>query len=101
MIHILERDKVKPPNRSYGRCFIEAAKCHHNEIARYIKDNYIEKSMKDEKYNSCSFRYHNYEFIPINFKEDDAFFYLTFYNYQKLVDIYLNSMKDDIEAQII
>ncbi|KAK8839584.1 hypothetical protein M9Y10_031943 [Tritrichomonas musculus] len=101
MIHILERDKVKPPNGSYGRCFVEAVKCHHNEIARYIKDNYIQENLKDEKYNSCSFRYHNFEFIPINFKEDDAFFYLTFYNYQKLVDIYLNSRKDDIEAQII
>ncbi|KAK8871885.1 hypothetical protein M9Y10_007630 [Tritrichomonas musculus] len=101
MIHILERDKVKPPNGSYERCFVEAIKCHHNEIARYIKENYIEKSMKDEKYKSCTFRYHNFEFIPINFTEDDAFFYLTFYNYQKLVDIYLNSRKNDIESQII
>ena len=101
MIHILERDNVKPPNGSYERCFVEAIKCHHNEIARYIKENYIEKSMKDEKYKSCTFRYHNFEFIPINFTEDDAFFYLTFYNYQKLVDIYLNSRKNDIESQII
>ncbi|KAK8854424.1 hypothetical protein M9Y10_016986 [Tritrichomonas musculus] len=101
LIHILERDNVKPPNGSYDRCFVEAIKCHHNEIARYIKDNYIEEGIKDEKYKSCTFRYHNFEFIPTNFTESEAFFYLTFYNYQKLVDIYLETRKNDIEAKII
>ena len=41
IIHLLEECQVDPPNNSYEKCFIEAIKCHHNDIANYIKNNYL------------------------------------------------------------
>ncbi|KAK8844216.1 hypothetical protein M9Y10_024422 [Tritrichomonas musculus] len=43
LIHLLERQKIAPPNKLYKECRNEAIKCHHNDIARYIINNYIPK----------------------------------------------------------
>ena len=46
IIHLLEEDNIKPENDSYDNCFIESVKCHHNSIAKYVKDNFLNE--KDE-----------------------------------------------------
>ena len=64
IIHILEENKVKLPNDSYEKCFVEAVKCHHNDIANYFKDNFILEKDVNENIFTCCFRYYNYEHFP-------------------------------------
>ena len=64
IIHILEENKVKLPNDFYEKCFVEAVKCHHNDIANYFKDNFILEKDVNENIFTCCFRYYNYEYFP-------------------------------------
>ena len=38
LIHLIERNDIKPINIYFDEVFIEAAKCHFNEIAEYIQN---------------------------------------------------------------
>ena len=89
---------VNPPNESFEICFNEAVKCHHNELAIYIK--YV--LMNDEKidYKNC-FKYYNYRQIPCELKNDSIFYYLYHYNYSKLVELFLEERKEIIIEEII
>lgn len=42
LIHLLEENEVEAPNQKYEECFLESIKCHHNDIARYIEDNFLQ-----------------------------------------------------------
>ncbi|KAK8889155.1 hypothetical protein M9Y10_033900 [Tritrichomonas musculus] len=88
IIHLLEYNEVQPPNNSYFDCFNESIKCHHNDIAEYIKNNFLE-NMKYEKTVYYILRYHNYANFPADFDTDDEFFYLCKFNYNKLVDLFV------------
>ena len=63
IIHILEENHVNPPNNSYLSCFVESIKCHHNDIANYIKDVLMEIE-EDKIYCKCIFQYYNFKLIP-------------------------------------
>ena len=41
MIYFLETNSIQPPENTYETCIIEAIKCHHYDIAIYIKDNLL------------------------------------------------------------
>lgn len=73
LIHFLEEKNVKPPGNNYKLCFFEAIKCHHNDIAKYIRDNFIQPSSNDDfETFTYALEYSNYEFFPddIKFKLD-------------------------------
>lgn len=97
LIHILEENKVKPPENSYEKCLEEAVKCHHNDIAKYIKDNLIDKN--DDDYNSFApycYQYYNFSLFP---REKVDIVYLFKYDYINIVNILLQ-MKGDINEII-
>lgn len=71
LVHFLEQNAVIPKDESYKRCLIESIKCHHNEIAEYIQDNFFdeEKEQKNDDQKHKSFGqsvvdYCNYHFYP-------------------------------------
>ena len=67
IIHILEEKQIVPSDVSYFECFDECIKCHHNEIADYIKLNIIDpKNEIEDEYDffSSSIKSYNYAFIP-------------------------------------
>ena len=76
IIHILEENCIEPEDESYNECLKESIKCHHNEIAKYIQNKYMNvfKEIKESSFKnnpiSFGFHYYNYEFIedPQNFQ---------------------------------
>ncbi|KAK8854420.1 hypothetical protein M9Y10_016982 [Tritrichomonas musculus] len=71
IIHILEEMKFEFfENFNFVYlCYEEAVKCHHNEIANYFLENYLDESYS--KKNSYSFlavfmNYYNFEFIELD-----------------------------------
>ena len=54
-------------------CFHVAIQCHHNNIAKYIFDNYLSDEKIDEYMETC-LKYYNFEFIKNEFF-DKKFFY--------------------------
>ena len=107
IIQILVENKIKPNDQSYLECFLESIKCHHNDIANYIKDNFISNEVKVDKNNFISnhvafgFHYHNYEFVQ-NFKDYQFIFYYSCLYYDiSIVKILLSTKAIDLNQQII
>lgn len=94
----LEENDVKPPNESFENCFNEAVKCHHNDLAIYIKDVLMNEEKID--YKNC-FKYCNFRLIPDELKNNSIFYYLCHYNYSKLVELYLEERQENIIEEII
>lgn len=110
LIHILEERYCKTID-FFDECFNEAIKCHHNEIAQYIMDNYLteekinfyaEKDF-DNNYINNVIRYHNYHFFPNNFNSCNKFiaFYLMKNNYFELFNILFTANALKINTIII
>ena len=88
----------------------EAIKCHHNNIANYIINNYIndQKSENDEiesnffdNFITFAFHYKNYEFYPTDYENKNIYFYLCRYNYLELVKLLLGEGKLNLYDKII
>ena len=90
IIHLLEENQIKPIDKTYKKCFKESIKCHHNEIANYIKTNFIQNG-DDEDVISFSFHYHNYHFFPNDLSQNFTLYYAIKYNYLKIVDFLMKS----------
>lgn len=105
LIHLLEENEVKPPNDNYLKCFEESIKCHHNDIAEYIKNHFLfemeESTKKSEKLVECIFKYSNYSFLPEILDRNDLFFYFCNYNYNKIVDLLIKQKEEYIQTKII
>ncbi|KAK8843295.1 hypothetical protein M9Y10_025150 [Tritrichomonas musculus] len=118
LIHFLEYLNVEPPrlsgskknndkNDDYSRCFSEAIKCHHNEIAFYITNNFLtqkegnDDSKQKEEMILNSIKYHNYCHFSSEIVCEIGFFYLCLYGYHKLVNLLLKKKEKEIESKII
>ena len=97
IINILEEDNTM--DISYIYCFNESIKSHHNEIAYYFLNNYINenefenenKTNYEQNYIENIFHYYTYEFFPDDFTNPFIFDYLCKYNYIKMVKFLLLS----------
>lgn len=109
MIHFLEENDVKPIAHMFDLCLGESIKCHHNDIATYLNNNYkveVEKWIKDdfnENIVSYSFHYRNYCFFPdeINANDNLCFCYACMYDYLDIVEYFLNEGKVNINEEIV
>ena len=101
LIHLLEENNIKPDDATFEECFEESIKCHHNELANYFENNYLNYNSEKENYNekaiSCIFKYSNYTFFPDNFIENFVFFYLCKYDYSEIVKHLLKSIENEIK----
>ena len=107
LIHFLEENKISPIN--YKDCFFESIKCHHNQIANYIQENFLNdqsseqifliSKFNDNIYERC-FRSHNYFFFPENFNHEFIPFYLCQSNYFTIVEFLINEEKIDINKKM-
>ena len=103
LIHLLEFYDIKPEDDSYVKCFEEAIKCHHNNLAIYIYDNLMiqnidKKHEYDEKVIEFSLKYTNYNFFPkdlTNIVKNNTFFYLCYFDYLNIVKDLLKIKKKD------
>ncbi|KAK8863518.1 hypothetical protein M9Y10_011204 [Tritrichomonas musculus] len=97
-IHILEANHVQ--FNEY--CFYESIKCHHNDIANYIKENYLNEGCE----NSYDFIYsvfenYNFVFIENNCFNQDCFYLLSRYDYYQFVKFLMNDERIDINRKYI
>ena len=92
IIHLLEENQIYPKDESYQECLEESIKCHHNDFALYFKDNFINNHYSNYFNNEIyyGFKYHNFQFIPIECKEKFCFYYAIEFGYYKLVKYYKN-----------
>ena len=93
LIHFLEISQILPPNKQYEECLKESIKCHHNDIANYIENNFITENelYQKEDFFSMILCCRNFSFFPSEFGKSDEFFYLCKYNYNKLVKLFLET----------
>ena len=107
LIHLLE-EKVKiDPNE----CFVESIKCHHNGIATYIKDNFLE-SVKEcvdiiigdtiKTKIPIAFIYYNFEFFPLELESIEyPFSFMYKYKYIEFLKRYLGEYNIDMNKFLI
>ena len=118
LIHILETKEVCPPkfdnkneeelneaNNEYLRCLTESIKCHHNDFADYIQNNFLFQEEKDPKRNetiTCNcIKYHNYYYLETETIKEHGFFYLHLYKYNELFNLLLKEKEEGIRMKII
>ena len=99
LIYLLEREKIKI---NYEKCLEESIKCHHNELANYIRDNFKQKkeNINQNNFNhnifKYAFQYNNWNYFPEsndNYLNGFIFCYLCKYNYIDLIDLLLKQNK--------
>lgn len=99
LIHFLEEKNVEPEDRTYRLFYAEAAICHHNEIAEYLKNNYIKET--NEFFDLKSFQFYNFlNFSGSNLFNRNVFFYLCHYGFYSLVEKILKNRSFDINYLI-
>ena len=101
LIQLLENNNIKPSFDSYRSLLDESIRCHHNEIANYIKENYLENADMGENMLSICLKYYNFELIQKCFLNETTFFYLCEYNYYLYVNLFLKTTNIDINKMII
>ena len=94
MIKYLEEKKIKCPIESVK----ESIKCHHNEIANYLINNFFTQvSVSD-----FAIKYYNYGFFPsaYDLNNQKYFYYLCKYDYIYLVEFLLKTGNLNINQAI-
>ena len=110
IIHILEEKnnhKKKPSiimnlkdPITYEKCFIESLKCHHNNIANYIQQNFL-KDKNSLKFQPYIFYYYNFLYFPKKIGNNKVFFYSCKYDYFIIIQLLLKSKSININSRII
>lgn len=113
VIHFLEDNHITPKDDTYIKCLKESIKCHHNNITRYIEENFqneinITKNSSFLK-NQFSFglHYYNYEFVQnspkFKYSQDLKYllFYASKYDHLPIVEFLVNEKKVDVNQTII
>ena len=108
IIHILEDLRIQPPDNNFLNCFKEAVKCHHNDFAKYIKNNYLndEGEIKLTCISQC-LKYYNFEMLDeIDFSFDDVLnqdmiYSLIMNEYLEIVDFILQNGNEFVDLNKI
>ncbi|KAK8875970.1 hypothetical protein M9Y10_006151 [Tritrichomonas musculus] len=75
-----------PKYKSYEECVKESIKCHHNELAKYLQENFVQKEKnKSVDLFSGSLKYYNFMFIENDFSNTSGFYDLCKYDYFPIV----------------
>ena len=77
MIHFLEDNHVELEDKSYKQVFYESIKCHHNDIANYFINNFLQNDEENSQdtINQC-LKYHNFAFLKNESISKSSFFIL-------------------------
>ncbi|KAK8842482.1 hypothetical protein M9Y10_026071 [Tritrichomonas musculus] len=114
IICFLQKKKIKPEYEFYDFVLEEAIKCHHNEIANYVKNTLMKEDdiyglslysvTENDYYNDIlnySYHYYNFAFFSSDFANKFTFYYACQYDYYEIVDLLLKTKKIDLNAKII
>ncbi|KAK8882884.1 hypothetical protein M9Y10_045528 [Tritrichomonas musculus] len=110
MIYAIERLQIKPEDPSYEECLIESIKCHHNDIANYIKNNLMNEDdlefkanyVFDNNFNKHCYCYYNFSLLDLNAIDHKFnFFYWCEFGFFNLVKFYVENKKVDLYETVI
>ena len=90
IIQILEDKNVQ---KNDSKCFKEAVKCHHNEIATYFLETSTQLS--DDFKMKNGFRYYNFKFFSVDPKNQNSLLYAIKYDYFTIVKLLLETKMID------
>ena len=87
-------------------CLIESIKCHHNEIANYIKDNLMNADVLKENEKNIlmtNLKYYNYVDFHVSDIDNfaDYFLYSCKYDYISIFEYICKMIKYDPNSKII
>ena len=93
IIHSLEENSDQNP---YIENLIISIKCHHNDIAKYFIDNYIQNSEIYSQIFDQVLEYYNFSFIQNELINEDTFGNICKYDYYSIVNILLKEKNIDV-----
>ena len=101
LIHLLEELNVKFGNNECYMYIIESIKCHHNDLANYFINNYMQNAEdKEQSIFIQALKYYNFNFIQNKFIKK-SFYHLCEYDYCPLVEILLKDENTNINEIVI
>ena len=102
IIHFLEDNHVELEDESYKQVFYEAIKCHHNDIANYFINNFLQNDEENSQdtFNKC-LKYYNFAFLKNDFISESSFYNICKYDYCTLVDDLLKDKDIDVNKKDI
>ncbi|KAK8840180.1 hypothetical protein M9Y10_031120 [Tritrichomonas musculus] len=101
LIHKLEELGVIPSDETYNECFIESIKCHHNYIANYFLQNYIQEDELIFFKNEQFIKYFNFSFFEKNIFNYSNIGLFIKYDYLIVVQLLLEYIDIDVNSEII
>lgn len=102
LIHLLEEKNVQPQDPTFNECLVKAIKCHHNDIADYIKSHFIKDQSLNTRVNSQIIGSRNYHYFPEDLSKSNEFYDLCKYNYTTIVDMLLTNVANiDVNVRVV
>lgn len=98
IIQSFESHHIRPRDVTYTNCLRESFKCHHNEIAAYIKEKLLDvrEARVHQVYCEC-IKFYDYNNFPEDLNDQVAFIYLCQADNAKLVDELLKLQKKNFK----
>ena len=102
IIHFLEDNHVELKDKSYKQVFYESIKCHHNDIANYFINNFLQNDEENSQdtFNQC-LKYYNFAFLKNELIDESSFCNLCKYDYCALFDKLVKDIVIDINKKEI
>ena len=96
LIHLIQEYYTNTDQNYYEKCLKEAIKCHHNDVANYFQNNFLNEEIGN-KYDAnvinYSCHYYNYSFFPNDISHKFIFYYSCKYDYYTIVDFIIKNHK--------
>ena len=100
IIHILEENSIVLEEKSYEECLKESIKCHHNDIANYIQNQYLLNNNSNDIFVNY-LKWYNFHFEQNDLIDKSSFCYLCEYDYYIFANFLLKEMDIDVNMKII
>ena len=101
LIHIIEENNGNS-NNFYLQSYIESIKCHHNEIANYLYNNYLQNEADiSNKIFIQSLKSYNFGLLQTNLINELLFGQLCKFDYYSIVTYFLKINNDIINIKTI
>ncbi|KAK8845767.1 hypothetical protein M9Y10_020685 [Tritrichomonas musculus] len=102
LIHFLEENHLEPEDKTYEKCFIESIRCHHNEIANYIRDSLLKKEdINLSVIDKFCYQFYNFEYINDDSIDESFVYDFCRFGYYQLVYQILGNIEIDVNALYI
>lgn len=102
ILHLVESKNCFPTEKNFESCFIEAIKCHHVEIFKYLSNTYLKNNVEFQNRLILNiFHFYNFGLIEKEFVGQSYLHLMCFCDYYSLVKLAIETMDLDLNSKII